>query len=107
MTEAELHYQAAATADELGFVRLPWAAVRGGDRIRLDAVAGTLDALVDAAEWAARAPATIGDGSYPLCRTMFLYTLGEPKPPVAAFLRWLASEPGQAVTRAAGYLPAR
>lgn len=52
-------------------------------------------------------PATIADGSYPLCRTMFLYTLGEPKPPVAAFLRWLASEPGQAVTRGAGYLPAR
>lgn len=52
-------------------------------------------------------PATIADGSYPLCRTMFLYTLGDPKPPVAAFLRWLASEPGQAVTRGAGYLPVR
>jgi phosphogluconate dehydratase len=35
----------------------PLAKVRDGDLIRLDAVAGTLDALVDAAEWAARAPA--------------------------------------------------
>ena len=41
----------------------PLARVRDGDRIRLDAVAGTLDALVDAAEWAARAPATIGDAA--------------------------------------------
>ncbi len=37
----------------------PLAKVRNGDRIRVDAVAGTLDALVPAAEWAARAPAVI------------------------------------------------
>ncbi len=35
------------------------ARVRDGDTIRLDAVAGTLDALVPAAEWAARTPATL------------------------------------------------
>jgi phosphogluconate dehydratase len=37
----------------------PLARVRDGDRIRLDAPAGTLQVLVDAAEWAARVPATI------------------------------------------------
>ncbi len=37
----------------------PLARVRDGDLIRLDALAGTLDALVDPAEWAARAPATL------------------------------------------------
>lgn len=37
----------------------PLARVRDGDLIRLDAVAGTLQALVDAAEWAAREPAQI------------------------------------------------
>jgi phosphogluconate dehydratase len=37
----------------------PLGRVRDGDLIRLDAVAGTLQALVDAAVWAARAPATI------------------------------------------------
>jgi phosphogluconate dehydratase len=37
----------------------PLARVRDGDVIRLDAVTGTLDALVDEAEWAARVPATI------------------------------------------------
>ncbi len=35
------------------------ARVRDGDIIRLDAVTGTLDAQVDAAEWAARVPATL------------------------------------------------
>lgn len=35
----------------------PLAKVRDGDIVRLDAVAGTLDVLVDEAEWAARAPA--------------------------------------------------
>ena len=34
----------------------PLAKVRDGDLIRLDAVAGTLQALVDAADWAAREP---------------------------------------------------
>ncbi|MDO9196581.1 phosphogluconate dehydratase [Rhodoferax sp.] len=37
----------------------PLAKVRDGDRLRLDATAGTLDALVDADEWAARALATM------------------------------------------------
>jgi phosphogluconate dehydratase len=35
----------------------PLARVRDGDLIRLDALAGTLQALVDAAEWARRDPA--------------------------------------------------
>ena len=37
----------------------PLGKVRDGDVIRLDAVAGTLSALVDDAEWAARTPATL------------------------------------------------
>lgn len=37
------------------------ARLRDGDLIRLDARAGTLDLLVDAAEWAARTPATLDD----------------------------------------------
>jgi phosphogluconate dehydratase len=36
----------------------PIARVRDGDLIRIDAEAGTVDALVDAADWAAREPAT-------------------------------------------------
>jgi phosphogluconate dehydratase len=39
----------------------PLARLRDGDVVRLDGVAGTLEALVDAAEWNARVPATITD----------------------------------------------
>jgi phosphogluconate dehydratase len=39
----------------------PLAKVLDGDRIRVDAVAGTLQVLVDAAEWEARTAATLPD----------------------------------------------
>jgi phosphogluconate dehydratase len=39
----------------------PLGKVRTGDMIRLDAVAGTLDALVDAAQWAARESVDLSD----------------------------------------------
>ncbi|MCG5235076.1 dihydroxy-acid dehydratase, partial [Xanthobacter oligotrophicus] len=35
------------------------AKVRDGDLVRVDAVAGTLEVLVPAAEWAARTPVTV------------------------------------------------
>ena len=52
------------------------AKVRDGDRIRLDAVAGTLDAIVDDAEWDARVPAAIApaqaeDNAHGLGRELF------------------------------------
>jgi len=40
----------------------PLGKVRDGDVIRLDAVAGTLDALVDSATWAARGQASLAAG---------------------------------------------
>jgi phosphogluconate dehydratase len=54
---AAIHVSPEASADG------PLARVRDGDRVRLDAVAGTLNALVDPAEWASRMPATIGDAA--------------------------------------------
>jgi len=54
----------------------PLGKVRDGDLVRLDAVAGTLDALVDAAEWAARVPAEMpseraDDNAHGLGRELF------------------------------------
>ena len=54
----------------------PLARVRDGDVIRLDAVAGTLTALVDTAEWAARTPAALDadqadDNAHGLGRELF------------------------------------
>ena len=40
----------------------PLGKVRDGDVVRLDAVAGTLDALVDAATWGAREQASLAAG---------------------------------------------
>ncbi len=52
---AAIHVSPEALADG------PLARVRDGDMIRLDAVAGTLAALVDMAEWAARTPAVMDE----------------------------------------------
>lgn len=54
----------------------PLARVRDGDIVRLDAVAGTLDVLVDAAAWQARAPAQLpalqsGDNAFGFGRELF------------------------------------
>jgi phosphogluconate dehydratase len=54
----------------------PLGKVRTGDPIRLDAVAGTLDALVDAAVWSAREverldPAQMEDNHHGLGRELF------------------------------------
>jgi phosphogluconate dehydratase len=54
----------------------PLAKVRNGDRVRLDAVAGTLDVLIDDASWAAREPAHISpahaeDNAHGLGRELF------------------------------------
>ncbi|WP_313074981.1 phosphogluconate dehydratase [Melaminivora sp.] len=54
----------------------PLARVRDGDRIRLDAVAGTLEVLVSAEEWLAREPAMLPaaqaeDSSHGLGRELF------------------------------------
>lgn len=45
-------------------------------------------------------------GDYPIARPLFMYTLGEPKPHVKAYLDWCLSEAGQKVVEATGYVPA-
>ena len=44
-------------------------------------------------------------GSYPLSRPLFMYTLGEPTGPVKSYLEWIRSSDGQAIVRAAGFIP--
>jgi phosphate transport system substrate-binding protein len=50
--------------------------------------------------------ATTLDKSYPIARPMFMYTAGEPAPPVKKYLDWVLSEPGQKVVADTGYVPA-
>jgi phosphate transport system substrate-binding protein len=46
------------------------------------------------------------DGSYPIARPLFIYTLGEPTGHVKHFVDWILSPDGQEVVRQLGYVPA-
>lgn len=45
-------------------------------------------------------------GKYPLARALYMYTLGEPRGAVKAYLDWILSPAGQEVVKQAGYVPA-
>jgi phosphate transport system substrate-binding protein len=44
-------------------------------------------------------------GKYPIARPLYMYTRGEPKDAVKKYLKWVQSEAGQTIVRAAGYVP--
>jgi phosphate transport system substrate-binding protein len=49
--------------------------------------------------------ATTLNGSYPIARPLFLYTLGEPEGRVKEFIEWILSPAGQQVVERLGYVP--
>ncbi|MBK9374353.1 MAG: phosphate ABC transporter substrate-binding protein [Holophagales bacterium] len=49
--------------------------------------------------------AAVHDKSYPLARSLHLYTLGEPEGAVKAYIDWILSPAGQRVVEDAGYVP--
>jgi phosphate transport system substrate-binding protein len=49
--------------------------------------------------------ATVLDKSYPIARPLFMYTPGEPSPPVHKYLEWIHSVEGQKVVETSGYVP--
>ena len=48
---------------------------------------------------------TVRDGSYPLSRNLFFYTVGEPVGEVKAFIDWVLGTEGQKICEAVGYYP--
>jgi phosphate transport system substrate-binding protein len=50
---------------------------------------------------------TVTNGTYPLARRLFFYTIGEPVGEVKAFVDWVLGDEGQAVCGRAGYYPLR
>jgi phosphate binding protein len=50
-------------------------------------------------------PERIRDGSYPLCRMLYLYSRGEPDAGAAELIRFILSSDGQAVVREVGFVP--
>jgi phosphate transport system substrate-binding protein len=59
----------------------------------------------DGAPSVAPSVASVQDRTYPLARSLHVYTLGEPEPPVRRYLDWILSEAGQRVVEESGYVP--
>jgi len=49
--------------------------------------------------------ATASDSSYPIARPLFMYTNGEPKGAIKAYMDWIHSDAGQCIIQAKGYAP--
>lgn len=48
---------------------------------------------------------TVRDGSYPLARTLYMYTWGEPDEGERAYLEFVTGEKGQAIAESVGFVP--
>ncbi|MGQ9598056.1 MAG: PstS family phosphate ABC transporter substrate-binding protein [Anaerolineae bacterium] len=48
---------------------------------------------------------TVRDGSYPIARTLFIYTIGEPQGVVREYLNWILGSEGQAIVQELGFVP--
>lgn len=49
--------------------------------------------------------ATVSDGTYPISRSLHMYTLGQPSEHVAAFIEFVQSETGQEIVAEEGFIP--
>jgi phosphate transport system substrate-binding protein len=49
--------------------------------------------------------ATVNDGTYPISRPLFMYTVGEPQGEVKIYLDWILGPEGQAVVPTLGFVP--
>ncbi len=50
---------------------------------------------------------TASDSSYPIARSLLMYTNGEPQGAVKSYMDWIKSEPAQCIIMRLGYAPAR
>jgi phosphate transport system substrate-binding protein len=48
---------------------------------------------------------TAKDGSYPIARDLFIYTIGEPQGAILAYLEWIMGPEGQAIVKELGFVP--
>ena len=45
------------------------------------------------------------DGSYPISRPLYMYTIGEPGGEVSRYIQWIQSDAGQVIIEQAGFVP--
>jgi phosphate transport system substrate-binding protein len=51
------------------------------------------------------AVASVTDKTYPLARSLHLYTLGEPQGELKSYIDWILSDAGQKIVEDSGYVP--
>ena len=51
--------------------------------------------------------ATVNDNSYPISRDLYMYTAGQPKGAVAAYLEWIVSPDAQSIVAKLGFVPVK
>ena len=62
-------------------------------------------ALSDGGPAVAPSEATVADGTYPLTRELYFYTLSNAREGIVKFVDWTVSPAGQAVVENVGYFP--
>ena len=83
----------------------PCAIGYSGMGYRTDDVKALKVAATASAEGVAPGVASVKDGSYPIARPLWIYTLGEPQGAVKDYLDWMQSPAGQQVVLDLGYVP--
>ena len=48
---------------------------------------------------------TVKDGSYPIARDLYIYTIGQPQGAILAYLDWIMGPEGQAIVKELGFVP--
>jgi phosphate transport system substrate-binding protein len=48
---------------------------------------------------------TVKDSTYPIARGLYIYTAGEPRGAILAYLEWILGSEGQAIVRELGFVP--
>jgi phosphate transport system substrate-binding protein len=48
---------------------------------------------------------TVKNGSYPIARALYMYTVGQPKGAILAYLEWIRGPQGQAIVKELGFVP--
>jgi phosphate transport system substrate-binding protein len=48
---------------------------------------------------------TVKDGSYPIARGLYIYTVGEPEGAIREYLDWIQGTEGQTIVQELGFVP--
>jgi phosphate transport system substrate-binding protein len=48
---------------------------------------------------------TVKDGSYPIARGLYIYTVGEPEGAIREYLDWILGTEGQTIVQELGFVP--